>query len=75
RVFLNLPFTHSEDLDDQDRAVALSSPLGGAAAKFAHGHREIIRKFGRFPHRNRLLGRDSTPEEVAFLESGGFGGA
>lgn len=73
RVFLHLPFTHSEDLADQDLAVELSDPLGGEFAKFAHHHRDIVRRFGRFPHRNKLLGRESTPEEIEFLEAGGFG--
>jgi len=66
--FLYLPYVHSEDLDDQDRAVALV-----AASKMtdncAEHHREIIRRFGRFPHRNAILGRDSTPEELAWLAS------
>ncbi|HEV7256377.1 MAG TPA: DUF924 family protein [Bosea sp. (in: a-proteobacteria)] len=74
RLFLHLPFCHSEDLADQDLSVALSTPLGGAAREHAEGHRDIIRRFGRFPHRNALLGRTTTPEEKAFLAEGGFAG-
>ena len=74
RLFLHLPFCHSEDLADQDVSVALSTPLGGAARESAEGHREIIRRFGRFPHRNAMLGRETTAEEKAFLDEGGFSG-
>ncbi|MFY8150683.1 MAG: DUF924 family protein [Hyphomicrobiales bacterium] len=74
RIFLHLPFCHSEDLADQDLSVALSTPLGGDAAKHAEGHRDVIRRFGRFPHRNALLGRETTPEEATFLAEGGFAG-
>lgn len=72
RVFMYLPFEHSEDLADQDRSVALHEGL--AEKPYADEHREIIRRFGRFPHRNVVLGRTSTAEEIAFLEGGGFGG-
>ena len=73
RQFLHLPFMHSERPGDQDRSVALAA--GDAEAqRWALHHRDIIRRFGRFPHRNALLGRDSTPEEIAFLAEGGFGG-
>jgi uncharacterized protein (DUF924 family) len=74
RLFLHLPFCHSEDLADQDLSVALSAPLGGDAAEHAEGHRAVIRRFGRFPHRNALLGRETTPEEATFLAEGGFAG-
>ncbi|MDP3254688.1 MAG: DUF924 family protein [Bosea sp. (in: a-proteobacteria)] len=74
RLFLHLPFCHSEDVADQDLSVALSTPLGGEAAEHAEGHREVVRRFGRFPHRNALLGRETTPEEAAFLAEGGFAG-
>jgi len=74
RLFLHLPFCHSEDLADQDLSAALSTPLGGEAAEHAEGHRAVIRRFGRFPHRNALLGRETTPEEAAFLTEGGFAG-
>ena len=74
RQFCYLPFEHSEDLADQERSVALSRALGPRHAKHALRHRDIIARFGRFPHRNALLGRDSTPEELAFLAAGGFAG-
>jgi uncharacterized protein (DUF924 family) len=74
RLFLHLPFCHSETMADQDLSVALSTPLGGPAREHAEGHREIIRRFGRFPHRNALLGRETTPEEQAFIDGGGFAG-
>ncbi len=72
RLFLYIPFEHSEDLADQDRAVALIETLGDQGfTDYAHRHRDIIARFGRFPHRNRILGRVSTPDEEAFLESPG----
>ncbi|WP_199554891.1 DUF924 family protein [Sandaracinobacteroides hominis] len=74
RSFVYLPFEHSEQLADQDRSVALFQPLGEELLKWAVMHRDIIVKFGRFPHRNEILGRESTPEEIAFLKSGGFAG-
>jgi uncharacterized protein (DUF924 family) len=74
RLFFCLPFAHSEDLADQDLSLRLHQVLGEPWLAHARGHRDIIRRFGRFPHRNRLLGRDTTPEEKAFLESGGFAG-
>lgn len=74
RLFCYLPFSHAEDLAEQDLAVRLQTPLGEEYLKHAEGHRDIIRRFGRFPHRNRILGRTSTPEEQAFLDAGGFGG-
>lgn len=74
RLFFYLPYEHSEDLADQDRAVALIAPLGAEVRAFAELHRDIIRRFGRFPHRNALLGRATTPEEQRFLEEGGFAG-
>jgi len=79
RSFLYLPFMHSEDLADQDRGVALNEALAleigdPDAAKWAHDHRSIVARFGRFPHRNRALGRETTAEEQAFLEEGGFAG-
>jgi uncharacterized protein (DUF924 family) len=72
RQFCYLPFEHSENLDDQDRAVALFRdlerfPETPGLAVWAEKHRAIIRRFGRFPHRNAALGRVSTLEEVAFL--------
>ncbi|MGO3890061.1 MAG: DUF924 family protein [Paenalcaligenes sp.] len=75
RVFCYLPFTHSENLEDQDLAVRLNERgKTGEGLKFAHHHREIIQRFGRFPHRNEILGRESTPEELAYIAEGGFSG-
>jgi uncharacterized protein (DUF924 family) len=75
RAFFYLPFMHSEEIEDQDYCVELCRALGDADnLKYAEIHAEIIRRFGRFPHRNPVLGRDTTPEEQAFLESGGFAG-
>jgi uncharacterized protein (DUF924 family) len=79
RVFLYLPFEHSESLDDQERSVELFSqwaiahdeagrPDADNQLSYAHRHHEIIRRFGRFPHRNAVLGRASTPAELAFLQ-------
>ena len=69
-----LPFGHSEDMADQDRSVALSLPLGEPHLAHAEHHRDIVRRFGRFPHRNAILGRETTPEEQRFLDEGGFAG-
>ena len=75
RSFFYLPFEHSEELADQARCVALNGASGDAdALKWAEIHADIIRRFGRFPHRNRVLGRTTTPEEQAFLDGGGFAG-
>jgi uncharacterized protein (DUF924 family) len=74
RNFFYLPLMHSEDLADQDRAVALARGIGGEPLRFALMHRGIIEKFGRFPHRNAMLGRTTTPEEQKFLADGGFAG-
>jgi uncharacterized protein (DUF924 family) len=74
RAFFYLPFGHSEDLADQERAVTLCRPLGQPTLSHAEGHRDIVRRFGRFPHRNPILGRPMTPEEQAFLDAGGFAG-
>lgn len=72
RCFVYLPYEHAEDLAHQDRAVALFTALGHPEyLKFAHAHRDIIVRFGRFPHRNAALGREGTPEEVAFLSQPG----
>jgi len=68
RLFVYLPFEHSEDLADQDRACSLIKALGDPVyTDYAERHREVIRRFGRFPHRNAALGRRSTPAEEAFL--------
>ena len=74
RNFFYLPFMHSEDLADQEFAVELARPLGGEALRYAILHRDIIAKFGRFPHRNAVLDRTTTPAEQLFLDSGGFAG-
>ena len=75
RCFFYLPFEHSELLADQERCVALNRASGDAdGVKWAELHADIIRRFGRFPHRNRVLGRVTTPEEQAFLDDGGFAG-
>jgi uncharacterized protein (DUF924 family) len=74
-MFFYLPFEHSEKLADQERCVALNRATGDAeATKWAEHHADIIRRFGRFPHRNAVLGRATTAEEQAFLDSGGFAG-
>lgn len=73
RAFVYLPFEHSESLDDQDEGVRLFRQLAAQDSsmsgylQFAEGHRETIRRFGRFPHRNRILGRASTAEEAEFV--------
>ena len=74
RRFFYLPFMHSEELADHDRSVALNEPLGGESLRYALHHREIVRRFGRFPHRNAVLGRPSSADEERFLAEGGFGG-
>ena len=82
RLFLYLPLEHSEDLEDQDRCVELFRELAESIPEderptflnfvdYAQKHREVIARFGRFPHRNRILGRESTPEEETFLEQPG----
>jgi uncharacterized protein (DUF924 family) len=74
RVFFYLPYEHSEDLTDQDLAVRLIAPLDEQSRQYAEVHRDIIRRFGRFPHRNAVLGRPTTSEEQRFLDEGGFSG-
>ncbi len=79
RVFAYLPFEHSEDPARQDRAVALFTALSEAQPGFegyldyAERHRVVIRRFGRFPHRNAALSRESTPEEIDYLQQPGAG--
>jgi uncharacterized protein (DUF924 family) len=65
---------HSESLEDQERSVALNASLDANTQRYAVLHRDIIARFGRFPHRNRMLGRETTAEEQAFLDQGGFAG-
>lgn len=73
RGFFYLPFEHSENMDHQERAVDLSKATGDKELyHYALIHMDVIRRFGRFPHRNEVLGRQSTPDEIAFLEAGGF---
>src|SRR5215510_5469601 len=75
RLFFYLPFEHSENEADQARAIALVDSLGDPdLTRWAKLHADIIRRFGRFPHRNKSLGRTSTHEEQAFLDAGGFSG-
>ena len=75
RAFFYLPFEHSEQLTDQERCCALFRATGDAdLVKWAELHADIIRRFGRFPHRNAALGRTTTAEEQAFLDDGGFAG-
>jgi uncharacterized protein (DUF924 family) len=79
RVFLYLPFEHSEEARDQDEAVRLFETLADtpgmvgpeSVIDYAHRHREVIRRFGRFPHRNAMLGRVSTEAERAYLAQAG----
>lgn len=72
RIFIYLPFEHSEALADQLRSVELISALGDDEfARYAEAHKAVIERFGRFPHRNAILDRPSSPEEIAFLEQPG----
>ena len=76
RMFLYMPFMHSENLEDQRRSVELferlaEKPGGPDVTSYAAGHMEIVERFGRFPHRNAILGRETTPEEAEFLERPG----
>ena len=73
RQFIYLPFEHSEVLADQERACELMRPLGDELYGWALKHKVIIERFGRFPHRNAILGRKSTPEETEFLKQPGSG--
>ena len=86
-IFGYLPFEHAESVEVQERSVALLSALADRVeealrnqfesfTRYAERHRDVIRRFGRFPHRNAVLGRASTPDEVRYLEDGGdtFGG-
>lgn len=73
-LFVYLPFGHSERLDDQNRSVELAQRLGSDSVAHAVGHRAIVERFGRFPHRNPILGRVMLPAEQRFLDEGGFAG-
>lgn len=74
RLFFYLPLSHSEEIGDQQRALALHRPLGDVATRHAQRHLDIVARFGRFPHRNPMLGRTTTPDEAEFLRAGGFAG-
>ncbi|MBU6952634.1 DUF924 family protein [Hahella sp. HN01] len=74
RLFLYLPFAHSEQEEDQHLSVRLNARLGADYSAHARGHRSIIQRFGRFPHRNAMLGRITTQTEQYFLDAGGFAG-
>lgn len=74
RPFMTLPLAHSEHLPHQDLVVEKTAAIGGETHRFALIHQDIIRRFGRFPHRNPVLGRTSTAEEERFLAEGGFAG-
>ena len=71
RTFAYLPFEHAEDLAAQRRSLALFQALDPEYIESARRHHEIIARFGRFPHRNAMLGRESTAEEIEFLEEPG----
>lgn len=75
RRFIYMPFMHAEDIDQQERCIALCAAADDPeGVEYAAVHRDIIRDFGRFPHRNPVLGRETTDEERAFLAEGGFSG-
>ncbi len=75
RSFFYLPFMHSENLADQELCLKLYRDYGNEdGIKFAEIHLDAIRRFGRFPHRNEILGRQSSADEIAYLDSGGFRG-
>ena len=73
KIFAYLPLEHSEALADQQRACELMRPLGEEQYDYALRHKAIIERFGRFPHRNAILGRASTAEELEFLKQPGSG--
>ncbi len=75
RPFVYLPFEHSENIDDQKESMALFSKIDHEMSRtYAKIHFDIITRFGRFPHRNKVLGRKTTAEEQQFLNEGGFAG-
>lgn len=74
RAFCYLPFEHSEQLADQQESLRLNQALDASTYHWAQEHARIIERYGRFPHRNAVLGRSSTEDEVMFLQNGGFSG-
>ncbi|WP_114008667.1 DUF924 family protein [Cohaesibacter intestini] len=75
KTFAVMPMMHAEDLQVQEDCIAWMKRIGNAnSERFAIIHRDIIARFGRFPHRNAVLGRETTPEEQVFLDEGGFAG-
>jgi uncharacterized protein (DUF924 family) len=75
RQFFYMPFMHSENVVDQERCVELARHYGDDEfTKYAEQHADIVRRFGRFPHRNAMLGRATRPDEQSFLDAGGFAG-
>lgn len=74
QLFMYLPFAHSEELAHQERSVELARRLGEPHLSHAQHHHDIIKRFGRFPHRNPILGRKMRPDEQAYLDNGGFKG-
>jgi uncharacterized protein (DUF924 family) len=78
RQFFCLPFEHSEDRDDQELSMEMAQALAEMgdenSLKWSRIHKDIVDRFGRFPHRNKVLGRDTTPAEQDFLDGGGFSG-
>ena len=71
KSFLYMPFMHSEEISDQDKAISLFEEAGlKENARFAHHHRDIVQRFGRFPHRNSILDRENTDAEKNYLVSG-----
>jgi uncharacterized protein (DUF924 family) len=75
RRFFYLPFMHAEELAQQERSLTLNESLGDPeTTTWARHHHDIVARFGRFPHRNAILGRETTPEEAKFLEESEFRG-
>lgn len=74
RSFFHMPLMHSETIADQERCVSLIHAFTPHYLRYAREHERIIRRFGRFPHRNPILGRHTTPAEQAFVDGGGFAG-
>lgn len=73
-LFFYLPYQHAENLSAQQRSLELHAHLPDQLKRYARIHHDVIARFGRFPHRNAVLGRTTTPEEQAFLDAGGFSG-